>query len=225
MLKKILDKIGGFLWPCLVVVLLCTLVKLTFTKKEIYFFVNGLHFPFGDWFFPRMTQLGSSTFATVVTLLLVLLVSYRSAFLLGTAYLFTAAVNFPLKYIFHSARPYLYFHDLHSHIYFVPGVDVLANYYSFPSGHTVCAFTGAVVAAYLSKRKAWGVFYLLLAMLVGYSRMYMSEHFYEDVFAGSVIGTVLTIVWLRISQRFSFLEKRSWKKCLVLDIFHTEEQR
>ncbi len=215
-IKDITNKISGFLWPYLLVVLFCILIKITFSKKEIYFYVNSLHFHFGDLFFPRITELGSSTFATVVTLLLVLIVSYRSAFLLGTAYLFTAAVNFPLKYIFHSARPFVYFHDLHSHMYFVPGVDVLANYYSFPSGHTVCAFTGAIIATYFSKQKVWGLLYLLLAMLVGYSRMYMSQHFYEDVFGGSIVGTSLTIVWLAIAANFSFLKKESWKKSLLL---------
>lgn len=214
-IKDILNKIKGFLYPYLVVVLICTIIKITFTKEEIYFYINSLHFHFGDLFFPKMTELGSTAFATIMTLFLALWVSYRSAFLLGTAYLFTAAVNFPLKFIFHAARPFVYFKDMHSHIYFVPGVDVLANYYSFPSGHTVCAFTGAVVATYITKPKYWGILYLLLAMLVGYSRMYMSEHFYEDVFAGTIVGTSLTIVWLRIATRFSFLYKDSWRKSLL----------
>ncbi|PZP51369.1 MAG: hypothetical protein DI598_03420 [Pseudopedobacter saltans] len=213
--KAILDKISYFLWPYLVIALLLTLVKITFSKKEIYFFINRLHFQLGDYLFPKITELGSSTFALVIVAFLVLFVSYRSAFLLGTAYLFSAAVNFPLKYIFHAARPYVYFEDMHSHMYFVPGVDVLANYYSFPSGHTVCAFTGAVVATYVCEKKQWGIVFLLLAILVGYSRMYMSEHFFEDVFAGSVVGTLLTIIWLRISIRFHFIEKENWKKALI----------
>lgn len=161
--KEILHRISGFLWPFLVLVLVCILIKITFSKKEIYFFINALHFSFGDFFFPQITELGSSTFAVIITLLLVLFANYRAAFLLGTAYIFTAAINFPLKYIFHAARPYIYFENLHSHMYFVPGVDILANYYSFPSGHTVCAFTGAVIASYLCKKKWLGFVFLLLA--------------------------------------------------------------
>ncbi|WP_447641218.1 MULTISPECIES: phosphatase PAP2 family protein [Chitinophagaceae] len=212
--REILNRISGFLWPYLFLVSACVLIKLTFTKKEIYFYINSLHFHLGDLFFPLVTQLGSSTFALVATLVLLLFVSYRSSFLLGTAYLFSAAVNFPLKYIFHSARPYVYFQDMHSHMYFVPGIDVLANYYSFPSGHTVCAFTGAVVASYLCKQKV-GSFFLLAAILVGYSRMYMSQHFYEDVLAGSIVGAVLTITWLYITDNFSFLKNNGWNKSLV----------
>lgn len=213
--KNILDRISYFLWPYLLIVLALILIKITFSKKEIYFYINSLHFSFGDYCFPKITELGSSNFAIIIVLFLVLFINYRSAFLLGGAYLFTAAVNFPLKYIFHAARPYVYFEDMHSHMYFVPGVDVLANYYSFPSGHTVCAFTGAIVASYLSKNKYWSFLFLVLALLVGYSRMYMSEHFFEDVFAGSIVGTTLTIVWLYTAQRFSFIEKKSWERSLL----------
>ena len=214
-IKQILDRISYFLWPYLIILLLLIFLKITFSKSEIYFYINRLHFSWGDYFFPKITELGSSAFAFIIVILLLLLVSYRSAFLLGSAYLFSAEVNFPLKFIFHSARPSVYFQELHSHIYFIPGVEVLSNYYSFPSGHTVCAFTGAVVATYLCKQKAWGIAFLLLALLVGYSRMYMSQHFFEDVFAGSVVGVVLTIYWLKICQRFHLLQKKSWQSSLL----------
>ena len=33
-----------------------------------------------------------------------------------------------------------------------------------------------------------------MAILVGYSRIYLSQHFFEDVYAGSIIGVVITII-------------------------------
>jgi len=51
--------------------------------------------------------------------------------------------------------------------------------------------------------------------MVGYSRMYLSEHFFEDVLAGSVIGFVLTVVWLYWLDSRSFIQKPGWQRGLL----------
>lgn len=73
----------------------------------------------------------------------------------------------------------------------------------------------AVVLAYLARQKTWGFILLLAAILVGYSRMYLSEHFFEDVMAGSIIGTVATIIWLTIIDSKPFIHTQAWGRGLL----------
>lgn len=61
--------------------------------------------------------------------------------------------------------------------------------HSFPSGHTAAIFSTAVIMnAYLPGAAA--LFYSL-AMLVGYSRVYIGVHYPSDVLAGSIVGVCM----------------------------------
>ena len=75
---------------------------------------------------------------------------------------------------------------------------------SFPSGHSVSAFTLAVVLTYIlpNKHKHWII--LPLAIITAFSRVYLAQHFFEDIVAGSILGVVLTfqLIW--------WLEKSTW---------------
>jgi len=61
------------------------------------------------------------------------------------------------------------------------------GHFSFPSGHTTSAFSGAT---FLQKRYGWniGVPAYLLASFVGYSRIKANKHDIYDVLAGAGIG-------------------------------------
>jgi len=194
---RVYQQLKWLVWPFALVVITILLTRVFVSRQDAYFFINRLHTPAGDVLFPYITELGSTLAAVVISLLL-LIINRRAGTMLATAYLFTAAISFTLKALIGFPRPHRYFASRLQDIYFVPGVSVLDNFRSFPSGHSVCAFTAATVLSYYSKNKYLSLVYLALAMLVGYSRMYMSQHFLEDVTAGATLGVFFSMVWLTI---------------------------
>jgi membrane-associated phospholipid phosphatase len=145
---------------------------------------------------------------------ILVLFSYRKAFIVASGFAVTSITAQIIKYLFDAPRPKLYFKDQLGRIHFVKGVDIL-SLHSFPSGHTVTAFMLAVLFTYWSKNKAWGLVFLLIACLVGYSRMYLSEHFFEDVTAGSVLGVILTVIWLYWLDNKKFIQAPKWQRGLL----------
>jgi len=75
---------------------------------------------------------------------------------------------------------------------------------SFPSGHTTTAFALAFwvfLLTYRTRYQGWGYGALLLAGLVGLSRVYRGVHYPSDVLAGAAIGVVWgALVYLTLSR-------------------------
>ncbi|MDB5114590.1 MAG: phosphatase family protein [Mucilaginibacter sp.] len=212
-IKDVLYRIRWFFIPYLVIIAVCLIIKLTYSREEIYYAVNIRYSDWADTIAPYLTDLGN--FWTVVILSAVLtLFNYARAFLLIVINAITALSAQIIKHIFDAPRPKLYFHDQLLRIHFVKGVDQL-SLHSFPSGHTVTAFSTALLFTYWCKNKLWGLPFLLIAVLVGYSRMYLSQHFFEDVTAGSAIGVILTVFWIRWSENREFLKSPKWNRGLL----------
>ncbi len=64
--------------------------------------------------------------------------------------------------------------------------------YSFPSGHTGTSFATAVVL-FLSFPKKYSFWFLVLAVLIGFSRLYVGVHYPTDVLSGAIIGTLIAV--------------------------------
>lgn len=212
-IKDILYRIRPFFIPYLILLGICLIIKLTYSREEIYYAVNTRYTNFGDFIAPYLTDLGNG-WTTVIISAILLLFSYRKAFLLASTYAITSISAQIIKHIFDAPRPKLYFHDQLVRIHFVKGIDQL-SLHSFPSGHTVTAFSTAILITYWCKNKLWGIPLLLIAVLVGYSRMYLSQHFFEDVTAGSAIGVIVTVFWIQWSEKQQFLLSPKWNSGLL----------
>ena len=81
-------------------------------------------------------------------------------------------------------------------IHTVKGVE-MHQFFSFPSGHTATAFTIFLLTIYLFDQKKLILIGLIYAMLCGYSRIYLGQHFPMDV-GGGIIVAIITI---EISKR------------------------
>ena len=77
--------------------------------------------------------------------------------------------------------------------------------YSFPSGHTSCSFACAV--AYFKINKKVGVITLIVAALIGFSRLYNYVHFPTDVFAGMLWGIASGLLAVWIFKKLSLEDK------------------
>lgn len=62
--------------------------------------------------------------------------------------------------------------------------------FSFPSGHTGSSFAAAAVF-YRNLPKQFGIWMILLAALIGVSRLYLGVHYPTDVLAGMLLGVAL----------------------------------
>lgn len=192
-----------FLIPYLIFLFFGALLIGLNSKAETHLEFNSLHATFFDIFFSYLTFLGDGITATLVVILL-LTVKFRFAFFVGFSNICSALITQFLKHTFFSevVRPKKFFEGMHD-LYLVPGIDThLLN--SFPSGHSTCAFSLYFALAMLVKNKILKFVFFFLALLIGYSRIYLSQHFFEDVYAGSLIGVLTTILI------FYFFYDKNW---------------
>ncbi len=187
-IKEIYHRTKVFLIPYLIILLIGGIVTAVFTKFQIHSTLNQLNCTLADFFFKYITFLGSGWFLVIIMIVVAIIEKDKAGGLLMSALIF----NFLVQLLKHTVKAYrpakyfaLYFPDYPLHL--VEGVK-MHYLHSFPSGHTATAFAIFFFLAFLA-RKDWVKFvYFLLAVIIAYSRIYLSQHFLIDVLAGSVIG-------------------------------------
>jgi membrane-associated phospholipid phosphatase len=165
-------------------------------KAASFFSLNPYHSTGLDAFFVRFTLLGDGIFALSVFIFLLILRRFSQAWQLLVAFLGSALFAQLLKSWFSMPRPKQFFAP-GQYAYFIHGVTHI-GFSSFPSGHSTTIFTLATMLALFERNKRWNVCYLLVAVAVGYSRIYLGQHFLGDVLMGSVLGILLSVLvhWL-----------------------------
>ena len=79
--------------------------------------------------------------------------------------------------------------------------------FSFPSGHTAIAFAGA--GALLFQKNRWGIPAVILAALIGLSRLYLFCHYPTDVLCGALLGLLCGAIGVWIGNRvWAWYERR-----------------
>ncbi|MBO4501791.1 MAG: phosphatase PAP2 family protein [Clostridia bacterium] len=73
------------------------------------------------------------------------------------------------------------------------------NEYSFPSGHALSCFAAATVLLYYDKKRL-GPAALILAALIGFTRLYLRVHFPSDVLGGAIIGVFFGFLAIAAAQ-------------------------
>ena len=139
-----------------------------------------------------ISHLGNSgLFWILLCLLLLVFKRTRKMGICGLLALLIGALitNVALKNMIARIRPYEQFPDL---------ILLLERQkdFSFPSGHTCASFAAALVYLRMfPERKGLG--FVILAVLIGFSRLYVGVHYPTDVLGGFFVGWLASILALK----------------------------
>jgi membrane-associated phospholipid phosphatase len=175
-------------WVCLLV------FDCIYPKIQTHLMLNGYHAPFLDAFFRYVTWMGEEFPVYVGVAFLIWNVNSvwnrRNGLFILLSQGLTCILTQVLKFAFAHPRPATYFSQMGVDLpETVEGVTLRRAMNSFPSGHTSAAFALFVCMALVTPRK-WAPLWITAAWAVAYSRIYLSQHFLEDILLGSVIGVV-----------------------------------
>lgn len=202
MLFDLVRKNRFFFLPYLFVLVLLGVLQLVYTQEQLMQWVNVRNSSLADQLFPYITYMGDGAFFVVVCVIL-LIYKWRIGLMGFASFALSSLTSeFLKKLVFTgSPRPLKFFEHSTFQYHIIKGLDIY-SYNSFPSGHTTTAFATFSLLAFLDKKKERGVLFLLLGVLTGYSRVYLFQHFVEDTYAGSLVGTISSIIIYLLMYRW-----------------------
>ncbi|MCB0642659.1 MAG: phosphatase PAP2 family protein [Phaeodactylibacter sp.] len=165
----------------------------------------------GNVFFRFGTRMGEEVIYLVL-FIGALFIRFRYSILLLLTGFSVSLLSYLTKTFFQHPRPSLFFKklDILDHINLVEGVELYSGGTSFPSGHTMSAFALYGLLAFLVRDKRWaGLFFFAMALMVGFSRIYLVQHFLKDIYVGSVFGVAIALTLYLMDQRF-FQQETHW---------------
>lgn len=180
-------------------------------QGELLIQINHQRSSWADHFFSWFTKVGEG-YGYLVVFLVLLVYKRRAAWGVPILGIIVSAVAWAGKSFFKHPRPFRFFEQqgLLAQLEFIPGVKLNKGLTSFPSGHTMAAFALFSFLAFCFPRKPWlSLLCFGVALLVGFSRMYLVQHFFEDVYIGALLGVSLGILaYLILNQ----IEQKSLSK-------------
>lgn len=159
-------------------------------RIQLHQYFNKAVTPAFNSFFEYVTYLGDGVFIIGVGIIL-LFMNVRKSLTVLLAYGLSAGFTQGIKYAFFGDvdRPELVFWQQHLPLNLIKGMAEEQHiHHSFPSGHATAAFALFFCLGFVAERRLSEVIFFLLALTVAFSRVYLSQHFFEDITAGSFIA-------------------------------------
>ncbi len=181
-------------------------------KGDLVLFFSENRTPFWNSFFLTTNQLGEEYMYAVGFFVLLLFVKIRYALFVPLVGGFTALFSFLLKQIFAHPRPKLWFENLEIAVNYMPDFYTNVGLTSFPSGHTFSAFATFGYFALVAKSPVLKVVFCCCAMLGGLSRVYLAQHFFEDIVFGGFCGIVLALAIYFLQTRLQDDNTKWWNR-------------
>ncbi|MDS0526168.1 phosphatase PAP2 family protein [Clostridium sp. SHJSY1] len=156
---------------------------------------NNITNPFFDSIMPVITGLANGgVLWVVIGLILICSTKYRKSGLILLCALALCFIigNLGIKPLVARVRPF----DVNTTIHLIISKP---KDFSFPSGHTMHSFAAATVLYYTNKRIGIGAY--ILAIIIGFSRLYLYVHYPSDVLFGIIIGVLLALVSIKLCEK------------------------
>ena len=187
-----------FLIPTIVLLIGIGLGLCLLPKAELHLLLCQPHTPFLDAVVPVITNLVD--WLPYLTVLLLLFYRAGWATFLASNLLLSTLIVQPIKHLVHAPRPLTWFAENMPDVTLPLVEGVKMNLWlSFPSGHTttffVLFFSLSIIlcAENIKGKNILSFICFLCASFGAYTRIYLSQHFALDIFAGSLIAVFSTL--------------------------------
>lgn len=190
---NLLIKNKGFFIPYFLFLAVGLFFILQFTEKEILDAIISLRTPLLTAIAKILTNVGDGLFFIFIIVLLAFFkLRYSLTGLIAWA-IQGIVVQLSKRYLFAEyTRPVDRFKDSATN-YIIEGYEH-HSLYSFPSGHSSTVFCMLLLLALFTTEKRWGGIFFLLALVIALTRPYLAQHFFIDIYAGSVIGSLSAVI-------------------------------
>ena len=180
---------------------------MTTNQLELHKQLNGFNSSFLDTIVPYATHIGDGGFAILLVLIL-FFVNKKHSLILLFSFLISSGITQLLKQVVfpNVMRPIHYFQNEEG-FHLVKDV-VMHTQNSFPSGHaTTCFAIFTTLVLFWKENLRLQAIFAISAILFALTRVYLSQHFLEDVLAGSFIGTITALRVCQYLPRIDFVKK------------------
>ncbi len=179
------------------IIMACSFI---YGKDNFFLLLNTNLGSFADHFFAAFTYGGDAIIWLVVLLTVLYMLKRKEVVpLIISSFIAVTVLTQICKYIIvpDEPRPIKAIADI-AQIHTVAGVEMY-TVSSFPSGHTATAFCFYLIFCLLINKPWWLIAGFIYALLVGYSRVYLAQHFPLDVGAGMIVGiiSVFAAAWFQ----------------------------
>ncbi|MBK7763747.1 MAG: phosphatase PAP2 family protein [Bacteroidetes bacterium] len=194
--ETILSQNSYFFIPFFIWIIMGGISLLLFSRDELFFVINHSHTPLLDKLNTILSAYGRGDIIPILLTTLLFIPAFRTRHYIFTTISFGIVIPIAIhffKSFFNTPRPLKYYANTNIHT-----VPWLENAFetSFPSGHTMGAFgLFFLLSVYLpNSNKPWSLLFFFLALGCGFSRLYLGQHFFVDIYVGSIMGTLLTLI-------------------------------
>lgn len=175
--------------------------QLTSSQFALSIWVNNWHTPALDRLMVWLTNAGDGIWLTIVGAALIILRKKWWLAIIACLSIPSVVTQLLKHQVFSDAkRPSVLMANIPD-LYYVKDV-VMNELNSFPSGHTTAAFSLYTLIALLIPHKSSGWVWACLATLIALSRVYLLQHFWADILAGSIIGlSICTLLFVAFQPK------------------------